>query len=319
MASKKKAKTTAQAKAAVADRRRRRRKGKNTLYYFMALFICMAAGLILSFTVFFRLDEIIVVGNTLYSNDELIAASGIRVGDNMFRVVGKEVSQRITPVYPFIESVKIRRKLPTAMTIEVTMAQPAAVLPTDGESLLVNEKGRVLAHTSLEEYPEFSRLEGYTAPQHKVMDILGEADQKQLAQIITISEALKKAELSDIRVISLSDPNNLRLLYDDRVMINLGSQQELMYKLDFAKHSIEKSVDDVFVGSLDVSAPPFARLREVNIFTDEHWGFSQEYLQEILPFVELPPVLEQGEPAEGEGEEQTSDSTQDSAASQSSG
>lgn len=303
MASKTKAKTTVGAKAAVADKRRRRRKGKNTLYYFMALFVCMAAGLILSFTVFFRLDDIAVTGNTLYPDHELIASSGIRIGDNMFRVVGKEVNARLTANYPFIEYIHIRRKLPTALTIEVTMAQPAAVLPTEGEALLVNEKGRVLALTSPSEYPDFSRIEGYTAPQLKVMDILDEPAQKQLARLLTITDTLKKAGLDRIKLISLADPNNLRLLYDDRLILNLGSQQEMQYKLDFAKHAIDKSVDDSFVGILDVSAPPFARLRAINIYTEEQWCFSQGYLQEILPFVTPPTAPETEEILEGaEGE-----------------
>jgi len=300
LASKTKAKTTAGAKAAVADKRRRRRKGKNTLYYFMALFVCLAAGLILSFTVFFRLDDIAVTGNTLYSNEELLASSGIRVGDNMFRVVGKEVNARLTAAYPFIEQIRIRRKLPTALTIEVTMAQPAAVLPTEGEALLVNEKGRVLALTSPQEYPDFSRIEGYTAPQLKVMDILDDTAQKQLAQILKITDTLKKAEIEGIKLISLADPNNLRLLYDDRLIINLGSQQEMQYKLDFVKHAIDKSVDESFVGSLDVSTPPFARLRAINIYTEEFWCFSRGYLEEILPYITPPTAPETEEILEGE-------------------
>lgn len=71
--------------AAHKKRRRRRRRGKMTLHYIFLLFFLLAAGITLSLTVFFEVESISVIGTDKYTQEEIIATSGLQVGENLFR------------------------------------------------------------------------------------------------------------------------------------------------------------------------------------------------------------------------------------------
>ena len=77
----------------VPVRKKRRRRGRNLLYYIMFTMIAVAVGLILSLTVFFKIETIEAEGLTHYTPEEVIQTTGIQLEDNLFRVDDRKVSQ----------------------------------------------------------------------------------------------------------------------------------------------------------------------------------------------------------------------------------
>ena len=129
----------------VPVRKKRRRRGRNLLYYIMFTMIAVAVGLILSLTVFFKIETIEAEGLTHYTPEEVIQTTGIKLEDNLFRVDDRKVSQALTDTYPYIESVQLRRNLPSKLTLKITEAQPLGTfLQEDGSYVVVSDKGRVL-------------------------------------------------------------------------------------------------------------------------------------------------------------------------------
>ncbi|MBR4087548.1 MAG: FtsQ-type POTRA domain-containing protein, partial [Clostridia bacterium] len=67
--------------------KKKRRKKKIKIVFFGLLFILMMLTLgILSVTVFFNAEEIIVEGNTRYTAKELLEQGELSVGQNLFRL-----------------------------------------------------------------------------------------------------------------------------------------------------------------------------------------------------------------------------------------
>lgn len=80
----------------------------------------LAAALTFGATVFFQVETIAVTGNSRYTQGEIIDASGVQVGDNLFRMNKKQISQEILHQLPYVESVTILRGLPSTITFQVT-------------------------------------------------------------------------------------------------------------------------------------------------------------------------------------------------------
>ena len=105
----------------------------------------LALSLIHILTVFFKIETIEAEGLSRYTPEEVIRTTGIQLEENLFRVDDRKVSQALVDTYPYIESVQLRRNLPSKLTLKITEAEPLGTfLQEDGSYVVVSGKGRVL-------------------------------------------------------------------------------------------------------------------------------------------------------------------------------
>ena len=125
--------------------KKKRRKKKLKFAFFTLLFILMMLTLgILSVTVFFNAEEILVEGNTRYSAEKLLEQGGLSIGQNLFRLDKFEVIEKMEEL-PYVKSVTIKRKLPNTLTVKVVENEPVVWVRCDGGVALLNEEYRVLS------------------------------------------------------------------------------------------------------------------------------------------------------------------------------
>ena len=86
----------------------------------------LVAAATLGATVFFQVETIAVVGNSRYTAQEVIDASGVQIGDNLFQMNKNQISQRILQQLPYVGEVSPQRGLPSTLTIQVTEISAAA-------------------------------------------------------------------------------------------------------------------------------------------------------------------------------------------------
>ena len=131
-----------------SNKRKRRNRGRfGILYQFLSLVIILvviAAGCV----VFFRVDEVTVDGESKYTAEEIIAASGIEQGDNLFLISPVQTGRKIASVLPYVDNVNVRRALPDGVVITVTECMPAAVIQGNGNWWIIDAKGKVLEQTA---------------------------------------------------------------------------------------------------------------------------------------------------------------------------
>ncbi len=90
---------------------------------------------------YFALSEVVVEGNSRMTTEEVVAASGVQVGENVLSIDEDLVTERLRYL-PWAETVDVERELPDRLVIRVKERVVAAVLVEEG-SYLVDQAGYV--------------------------------------------------------------------------------------------------------------------------------------------------------------------------------
>lgn len=100
---------------------RRRRRGNFGFLYKLLSVLVICAAVVMALTLFFRVDTIEVTGTKRYTEKDVIEASGIQLGDNLFLLNKYEAARSIAEQLPYIdiEDIRIRRELPDTLLIDV--------------------------------------------------------------------------------------------------------------------------------------------------------------------------------------------------------
>lgn len=80
-----------------------------------------------------------------------------------------------------------------------------------------------------------------------------EKEKEEFERLTLLVEAIEETEFEKISLIDLSDNLNMAILYDNRVMIELGSIADLHYKLQFVSRILKENLPDNFQGVVDAS------------------------------------------------------------------
>lgn len=127
-------------------RRRARRpsagRGRSLLQPLIFLLICVA--LVLGMSVFFRVSKVEVVGNSIYTAEEVVDASGIGKGDNLFFINRFSAASRIFSKLPYVDKAKVTRALPNRVTITIQESSAMAYVKADDGYWVVDQNCKLL-------------------------------------------------------------------------------------------------------------------------------------------------------------------------------
>jgi hypothetical protein len=124
--------------------RRHRTRGRFRALYTLLSAVLICAAIVGGSIVFFRVRTVEVSGASRYTQSELIAASGIQDGDNLFLINKFSVVPSMFKRLPYLDTIMIRRRLPDTMVITVTECTPAAVLETESGGWLMDKRTKLL-------------------------------------------------------------------------------------------------------------------------------------------------------------------------------
>ena len=114
---------------------RRRRRGRFSFLMKLLCILLIAGAVVAALTVFFKVQSITVSGNARYTSEEIIAASGIEIEDNLFLLNKYSAAQAIFEKLPYVEELTIIRHLPSTIAIEIREWDAvASILPSSGTS-----------------------------------------------------------------------------------------------------------------------------------------------------------------------------------------
>lgn len=230
---------------------KRRRKGKRGLYAIPIFLIALIVGTILCCTVLFKIETVTVEGNTRYTADQVIAASGIETGENLLRLKKSKVIDGITDNLVYAETVTIQKRLPNEILIIVSEPTRTAVITLGASNeVLISGKGRVLEYGYGGSGIRYEGLSDMVIESGFVVT----DDAGALERINTIAKAFEDGMLAQITAIGTTSATGNYVVWADRIKIMLGSVEELTQKVKFAKYFIENELGDNETGVADVSA-----------------------------------------------------------------
>ena len=221
---------------------RRRRRGSLGFLYKLLSTLAICAVVVAALTLFFRVDTIEVTGMERYTAQEVIDASGVASGDNLFLLNKYSVDQDIKAALPYIEELRINRRLPDTLVIQVQECGIPLAVVQDGSAWLVSPKGKIVGQE------EASAAEGYgvidgcqlLAPSVGTSLALATEYANQQQSLLNLLAALEEAGLMDqVDAIHLSDLAVLRMDYAGRFVVELPYGADYDYKLRSLVASLE--------------------------------------------------------------------------------
>ncbi len=230
----------------------KQRKIRSTLTYIGLFFVIVLVAVIFSVTIIFKTDNILVEGDTIYSSEEIIEASGLYYGENIFLSPKKAAAKSIVDEYPYIESAEITIKIPGTQIITVTAAIPSYEVSVDDGYIVVSSSGRILEYNE-ESSDSIPTVKGVTVTETGVGEYIT-YEKTSTQQIISeVIDAINDNSVSGIYGIDISNAANIKLNYDNRITIYLGLPEDVSYKLRTAMTIIEDELTLSDKGDLDVS------------------------------------------------------------------
>jgi len=241
----------------VARKKQKYRKSRGRLGKIIQ-FLCIVAviaALTVGATVFFQVEQIEVSGNHRYTQEEIVAATGIVAGDNLFRMNKFAIQDRVKEEMPYIEDILIRRKLPSTITVVVeewdavaqVLPNPGWVAPEpeeteEGEEVilpvatqntwLVSVGGKVLEQAGAEDTRmKISGLTGLDTRAGVALSVPEEEQTRLEAVIALLGEPENREMLDDVSKMNVSG-TMIVLEYLGRYDVKLPLNGDFSYKLE---------------------------------------------------------------------------------------
>ena len=225
-----------------------------TLYRPLTFFLIIVA-IIFTMSVFFKVSKIEVSGNNKYTKEEIISASGIHTGDNLFFINRIGAGSRIVVKLPYIDSVKITRSLPNSVTITVEESKAAACIEANGEIWSISRTGKFLGKLSEKDAALLAQVKGLSVGEAQVGELISvsEDEKPKLNYLLDILYQLQARSLVDkVANINMTDVSDVSFEYDERFVVKLGENNNTEYKFGKLLSAISQlKADDA--GTLELS------------------------------------------------------------------
>lgn len=237
----------------------------------------IAVCLVLSMTVLFNVSSITVESTgKKYTDDEIIMASGLDLGDNMVRTSFKKVEERIEKGLPYVADAAITKTITGKVTINITYTTAAIAVKTPQGFVLANPEGKILEIVkTLPQNTKLMHLKLKGSITATVGETLSINDANEKALYDEIMECLIASGLrGHITEMDISQRSSLKLVYQGRLRLLLGSSEKLDEKIKSAAEVIGKENEDdpSLIAEINLTIPKKAFVNPVESLdnTDEN-------------------------------------------------
>ena len=184
------------------------RKRRVVAVCFFVILFALFLGLIL-FSGLFNIKHITIINNSKVSTEEILQNSHLVVGANMFKTLNINIANSIKE-NPYIEDVKVTKKLNGEIIIDVQERVPTFILAVNGEYAYINNQGYVLEVSPVA--LELPTLEGFETTEITSGGRLNLEDLKKLDVVIQIMNSAEGNGIKEkITVINIADATNFIL------------------------------------------------------------------------------------------------------------
>lgn len=234
-----------------APRKKKKRSGLVAPVSF--LLVCLA--IVFALGVFFRVQNIEVHGEESYTEEQIIDASGISQGDNLFFINRFTASSRIFTELPFVEAATIERELPNRIIINVEESSALAYVDWEGQSWMMTAGCKMLGSGTLEDVTGLIHVM-YIVPESpsagEIMVVSAE-DSLKLTYLQELLQCMENLGMEkDVTQINMQNAANPTFEYLDRFTVKMGPNENTDYKLRMLLSAVTQ-MDEYMMGTVDLS------------------------------------------------------------------
>ena len=228
-------------------RSRRYRRSRLTVPLRILSFLLICGAIAAALILFFRVRTVTVEGNARYTEQQVLDATGIEEGDNMFLLNKYAISAELMRQLPYIQSVQIRRDLPDELVVRITECDGAAAVIQDGEAWIISDTGKLLERPPPSEAGRLVRIRGCQLLPPTVASTMelpadGPISEERLLALLDALEA--RGMLADVAWIDCGDDEFLELRYLDRFTVQILYDADFDQKLSALEQVVEQLEDN---------------------------------------------------------------------------
>lgn len=228
----------------------RRRRANMRNIYIACGFLAAAILLIMCMFLFFNVSDIKIEGVTLYEDEQILVVGGVQTGQNLVRTNTDIVEQRLKNTLVYIDDVKVTKKFPSTLVISCTEAKKAADIEDKGSYYVVSTSGKILEVKNPDTTGDIPVVKGFELKSKEQGSDLESEDSFKADILKELLSDLDELGFENIDTIDITTRSDIKLMYDGRIEIKMGSSVDMEYKLTYLKYVIDNSFTKDYEGTL---------------------------------------------------------------------
>lgn len=230
------------------ESKRRKKKKRQVRQGCIVTPLCLVCAFVLLFlTPIFAIKKIDVEGNENVKTQQIVAASGIQVNKNLFSANLGSAKKKIMQV-PYVESVKIKRKLPDTIKIEIKEGRVGAYLKWNKKYVGINESGQILCVADkVSATAKAPVVKGITVTEECAVGKKIAVKQTNRLEILMkfMKTFREKGMTEDITLFDITQTEYISIKHRDKLKIEFGSTANYEHKFSFIDALLETMGKDV--------------------------------------------------------------------------
>lgn len=237
---------------------RRRRRGSFGFLYKLLSVLVICTAIVIALTLFFRVGVIAVGGQQRYTQAEIQEASGVQLGDNLYLLNKHDIAARINQSLPYIEKIRINRRLPDTLVIEVQECGLPLALTQDGFTWLISPQGKIVEQIEQSGAGQYGLISGcqLLAPAVGTPIALATEYAAQQSSLLDLLAALWEAGLTEqVNGIRLDDLSYLNMDFADRFTVRMAYGADYTWELTKLTATLAKEeIQSNMTGTIDLQS-----------------------------------------------------------------
>lgn len=188
----------------------------------------------------FNVNTILVEGNSKLSDEKVISLSSIELYTNIFNINKSKIKSKLKE-NSYIEAVKISRRLPSTIVIDIDERIPTYMLQFADSYVYINNQGYMLEISN--EKIEVPILTGFTTDLSNIKpgNRINSDDLKKMGMVIRIYQTLNNNDIAEmLSKIDMSNEKNYTLFFEsEQKKAYLGNASDLSTRIVCLKGILE--------------------------------------------------------------------------------
>ena len=211
----------------------------------VAMFFVFALSFLMTYSYYqgAEISEIVITGDEVYSETEILEAAQLSAGMNMLTVREKRVNSDVTKVLPFISEIGVDYRLPDVLALDIVSTKESLILKCSKKYICVDSKGKVVDDKKKKltegqflvqglEEQEYTVGESFTASEIN-------AERYDIARRFV--RATEKAQTLNYGVLDLTDLKDITFTYRSKIRLYFGDSDNIETKMARAIEIMESA------------------------------------------------------------------------------
>lgn len=235
-------------------KKKRKIRAKRRFIVLLFLLVCVGTIFVVLKAPFFNVKTIVCVGQTSLPEEEVIKIAGAKTDVNIFST-GVGTMKRRLAAHPGIAECNVRRLFPNKIKIWVRESKAVICIEQGVVFLLADKDGRIIKSVDAKNEDAakgIARLAEFKPQSTAVGECIfskEDATHNVLRECVGVLDSLDM--IGDVTMIDGKDLSDIKIEYQDRLTILLGSYENAEYKLTFVKKVINEELSKYEKATLD--------------------------------------------------------------------